>query len=214
MLRELVEQTRTMLAEPDTSVNQFWTDEELKNFLNIAYRQFCLDTKYLRKSIYTQLTAENSEATLPSTVMKIYTINLNNGEKIYPLLPISYEELLENYNMKQTSIRPYYYYIREGNVIGVYPAPKENIYLYVSYACEPASLVNDTDNPDIPDRYSLALCNYACYLALLKYQDTSVRASAYLLNYQNLVVRAIRELSTLTKGTSIRPHNYREEFKF
>ena len=67
MLRELVEQTRTMLAEPDTSVNQFWTDEELKNFLNIAYRQFCLDTKYLRKSIYTQLTAENSEATLPST---------------------------------------------------------------------------------------------------------------------------------------------------
>lgn len=213
-LSELLSRVRSMLAEPSTSVNQFWTDDELKMWINEGYKQFCIDTKCLRRSSYHTFSANESEVALPSSTLKIYSVYLDTGSRKYLLRPITYREILENYDDTSTSTRPTTYYVREGNIIGVYPIPSEEITLYITYAYEPYDLTNDTDEPEIPERYQPAICYYACHQALLKNQDTSARAPAYFTNYQMYVVKALRELSTLTPGVNIRPYNYREEFRF
>jgi len=213
-LAEALNKVRSMLAEPSDAPTKFWTDEELKQWINEGYTNFCQDTKILRRRAYCEIAAGEAEATLPQEAIRIYNVWFEDKDgKLYVLKRSKREELLP---VSSSSAAPTTYYITRRDVIHLHPAPSEGGKLYIDYAYVPPQLVEDSDEIDIPERFQPAIIHYACYQALLKNKDLSPKAPSHLAVYQSYIVRAIRESTQLIDEPSpgFVPYNYREAFRF
>lgn len=211
-LEEALRQVRSMLAEPEDAPTKFWTDEELKSWINEGYITFCYDTRILRGRAYSEVAPNTSEVTLPSSAIRVHAVWIvdESGNAI-PLRRIKRGEAIQ----ESTAELPTSYTVAMSNIIRLFPTPTRDVRLYIEYAYVPSAIASDEEFV-IPERYLPAIIHYACHCALLKQKDLAPKASLHLATYQNYVVRALKENTYLTEDPTIGfiPYDYRGDFRF
>ena len=213
-LADALSRVRSMLAEPSDAPTKFWDDDEVKQWINEGYTNFCQDTKILRRRAYCEVGAGETEITLPPEAIRIYNVWFEDVDgNLHTLKRSKRDELI---TASGSSTAPTTYYITRRDVIHLYLAPSEGGKLYVDYAYVPPYLEEDNDEVAVPERFQPAIIHYACYQAMLKQKDLSPKAPSHLAVYQSYVARAIRENTQLVDepSPSFVPHNYREAFRF
>lgn len=68
-LNQVLAEYSTMLSNVGTT--NFWTDAEKKHYLNLAYREFCKQTRITTKHTYLDVTDEGNTYPLPEDILEI-----------------------------------------------------------------------------------------------------------------------------------------------
>lgn len=212
----LRDRVRQILGE--TTAADFWTDAELNTLLNEALHRFTAEERWpwLATEGTSQLLAGDSELDLVEGVAASRHLNLT-------LTPasstISYQpkrlSAPDGFKMRSeygttTGARPEYFYITsvsdtttEGGftyVAKFIPTTTDDIDVEYQYSRVPATLDGDTDVPDLPVEFVMALAHHAAGSAWLKELNSAKAAEQFEL-YGVIVDQARSEYMSQTEDT-------------
>ena len=165
-IRDLV---RKRLGETTAS---FWSTTELNNWINDAGHDVAYRSKCIKKNGNVTTTEDDSEYTISSSfpnyvdVLEVYMyqdgatwkkISLTSRDRLDREIP--------GWKSANSSTPRKYYYSKEEDVLGLYPAPDSDnsgtSYLEVYYADDYTDMSGDSDTPtDIPMALQLAMIDY------------------------------------------------------
>ena len=157
---------RKRLGETTAS---FWSDIELNTWINDACKDIAFRTKCIRTNTYMDAVLGSAEYSLSAIFPNILSINeyyyKQDGTNYMKLEATSRTELDALYPgwlscPAGTPIR--YYYDKEENVFGLYPAPDLNGINWgrAFYTLTHIDMTLDTDEPQLPDAVQAAVTDY------------------------------------------------------
>jgi hypothetical protein len=208
-LNEMEVALNTELAHPDGIATDFYTSAEKKRWLNDGYKKFCRLSEALQD--YFEITTqagEGDEITLPYDHVRFNQVLWRQSD---------YEQELEVVHTtvidrgRGTGL-PEKYYIRNVNVLGVYPVNAVAGQLCVDYAHIPLDLA-DSDEPYLAEDFHIGIVFYAAYRACLKFRDYTGAANYHRLFMESAAEGRNQAYST-HPATHFQPRNYRGEFKY
>ena len=202
-LSEMITAVRSQIAEPSETTDKFWTDDEITQWINNGYRQFCMITKIVKDLFVKTYEEETREKTFTVDFAQIDRVEWENeDEDIIELLPIAMEDV--DFTSDAETNTPEKYYLRSYNVIGLEPVPDEDGTLNVYCSYVPEELSGNDNEPMIPEVFHDALVEFACWKARLKYKDPLYNEHKN--NFRDFLALAIKHAGTTKKKTTgIRP---------
>lgn len=166
---ELQRETHYLLRDTNflTNNSDQYVNDYIKNWINEGERQFCLFTDYSLEDAFNISTIQSTrEYTLPSDFIREVSIIYNKNV----LSKSSYSKAL----LYAIEGIPYSYYLRR-NLIGFIPTPDSAYNIICVYLSSGGNMINDTDEPIIPEVYHDVLIHYACMKASLQGDDVRYR---------------------------------------
>lgn len=132
-----------------------WPDARITAWLNAAYQlDICEDADWL-------FLRASAAGTAPLTVEDLRTVeSVVDSTNRNKLRPANRRDLTEMDPTLVTSATPEFYYFSSQTQVSVYPA-NATVTLEVRYWRSPAALASGTDSPVVPDRFHLAIVDYA-----------------------------------------------------
>ena len=201
-LTEMVTEVRSQLAEPVETVDPFWTDTEIKSWINEGYKQFCMATKIVKDMFIKTVAIGIKEKSIETEFVQIDRIEWKNAAgDVTELLPMPIEDV--DFSSDAESGIPVNYYLRSGNVIGIEPTTDAagTLQLYFSYI---PAVLGDNDSPLFPSMFHNALVEFALWKARIKYKDQLY--IEHKTNFRDLIIAAVKQTGMLKKKTTgIRP---------
>lgn len=160
---------RKRLGETTAS---FWSDSELNTWINDACRDIAFRTKCIRTNLYMNAVDETAEYGLSTIFPNVLSINeyyyKQDGTNYIKLPQTSRTELDATYSgwrSAQSGTPIMYYYDREEDIFGLYPAPNLAItegtnwgraYITKNHT----DMTLDTDIPQLPEYVQAAVADY------------------------------------------------------
>lgn len=179
-LAQYITQCRRLLHDANAN---FWSDQELTDYINDARNKLVRDTGCLR-TIQTSATVTNQEtytfASLPQgdQTMDIINLNLYWGSTRIPLRYLPWTDFNAQLRYWQNYYgRPVAYSMYGPQTFYLGPVPDEVYTMELDTVIEPTALVNATDTDTIPDIWTSPVAFYACYTAKFKEQSYGDRKS-------------------------------------
>lgn len=167
--------------------SRIWNDTTLNRAIQQAIYQVQQDGDYG----WSFNDSENTTATvvsqaiynLPTTFVKIEGgVKWNSSA----LNPVSYNWLVTNYDSLAVDGEPNCYYLRGSN-IGLFPRPNAIQNLTYLYRGKLAAFSDDTTDNGIPDEFTEAIVQYACYLLWSDIEGREDKAIQALQNYKQVL---------------------------
>ena len=162
MLHELVSHSRGMLA--DTATPHEWTDAQLTNWINDAERRFAEATFCLldTSSALTTIEAEKGveEYRVHPRVIMVLAVRDDHGAALRGRFTPTHRSLVSG--------RPTHYTYFPGNhTLRLFPPPeRDQVFRLVVSRLPMHPLCDPADEPEIPQQYHLALCDWVACQAL------------------------------------------------
>jgi hypothetical protein len=154
----------------------FWTDSQLDTWINYGVKDTAYKAKCNRAKTNFTIATDTQTYTFTNINANIYSINevyhYYNGEKWRKLDMINRTDLdvlYEGWQSADSSVPQYYWYDREEDIFGVFPAPTSDHagadYLEIYYTYKPASITAGDSNQDstelsIPEPLHLAIVEF------------------------------------------------------
>jgi len=171
----------------DVLVLQF-TDDMLVDWINDGVREVALENNLLQKTATSSTVIGVSQVTLPTDIMKLYSVQVDN-EKIRILSYQEFEELSAGAPSGQPQTgSPSQCYVWAG-VLNLAPPPDSVKPLKINYIYDPVDVAtsNLAASPPIPSSYHLRLVTYC--LAQVAMQDDDIeKANMYLAQFRSGVI--------------------------
>jgi len=193
-LAQYITQCRRLLHDANAN---FWSDQELTDYINDARNKLVRDTGCLR-TIQTSATVTNQEtytfASLPQgdQTMDIINLNLYWGSTRIPLRYLPWTDFNAQLRYWQNYYgRPVAYSMYGPQTFYLGPVPDEVYTLELDTVIEPTALVNATDTDTIPDIWTSPVAFYACYTAKFKeqsYGEAEIFNQQYMKKVQSVLV--------------------------
>jgi hypothetical protein len=193
-LAQYITQCRRLLHDANAN---FWSDQELTDYINDARNKLVRDTGCLR-TIQTSATVTNQEtytfASLPQgdQTMDIINLNLYWGSTRIPLRYLPWTDFNAQLRYWQNYYgRPVAYSMYGPQTFYLGPVPDEVYTMELDTVIEPTALVNATDTDTIPDIWTSPVAFYACYTAKFKeqsYGEAEIFNQQYMKKVQSVLV--------------------------
>ncbi len=193
-LAQYITQCRRLLHDANAN---FWSDQELTDYINDARNKLVRDTGCLR-TIQTSATVTNQEtytfASLPQgdQTMDIINLNLYWGSTRIPLRYLPWTDFNAQLRYWQNYYgRPVAYSMYGPQTFYLGPVPAEVYTMELDTVIEPTALVNATDTDTIPDIWTSPVAFYACYTAKFKeqsYGEAEIFNQQYMKKVQSVLV--------------------------
>ena len=193
-LAQYITQCRRLLHDAN---GNFYTDQELTDYINDARNRLVRDTGCLR-TIQTSATGTNQEtypfSSLPQGLqtMDIININLYWGNSRLPLLYRPWTDFNAQLRYWQNYTgRPIAYSMYGPQTFYLGPVPDQVYTMELDTVIEPTALVNATDTDTIPDIWTQPVAYYASHTAKFKeqsYGESEIFKQQYIKNVQSLLV--------------------------
>lgn len=193
-LAQYITQCRRLLHDANAN---FWSDQELTDYINDARNKLVRDTGCLR-TIQTSATVTNQEtytfASLPQgdQTMDIINLNLYWGSTRIPLRYLPWTDFNAQLRYWQNYYgRPIAYSMYGPQTFYLGPVPDEVYTMELDTVIEPTALVNATDTDTIPDIWTSPVAFYACYTAKFKeqsYGEAEIFNQQYMKKVQSVLV--------------------------
>jgi uncharacterized protein YaiE (UPF0345 family) len=176
----------------DTSVLQV-TQAMLYDWVNDCVREIVVSESLLQKTATSVLVINQQEYTLPTDILKLYSVMVNE-EKIRVYTHQEWEELSAGYNDGLSMTikgMPNQCFVWAGK-LNLYPPPDTAWNLKVNYIRQPVDAVigdtdEDADSPDLPDMYHLRIVTYCLAQVALLDEDT-YRYNGLMADFRNGVL--------------------------
>jgi len=153
---------------------RFWSDNELKNFINDACMRIARDIRLPKKSITGNLSANDTYFTVPNDFLSIddeLGISLNIGGTLHQLAPKRPTDIGRETLLKASAGIPEYYYIKDVDKIA-FDCPLESSATYtLNYIYVPTTMSNDGDSNEISTFAYWAIIWWTLTMALIKDKD-------------------------------------------
>lgn len=200
--------------------------QKVKDYLNRAYAETCIETEALQDVTTQALTAGTYSYSVPSAVVRIkqMTVTSTGSVQSRPLVPVSVEQLLEWQSQYANPAQAYgnvtHYAVIGLSKILVWPTPQAADTLNIWYVKQPTALSASGDTPSIPEPYATrCLENGAAYeLALFAkdpdapvYKGEFEMAKRQLRAHLNRVQGAMTRQFRITRGDTYRVHDRSNE---
>jgi len=193
-LAQYITQCRRLLHDANAN---FWSDQELTDYINDARNKLVRDTGCLR-TIQTSATVTNQEtytfASLPQgdQTMDIINLNLYWGSTRIPLRYLPWTDFNAQLRYWQNYYgRPVAYSMYGPQTFYLGPVPDQVYTMELDTVIEPTALVNATDTDTIPDIWTSPVAFYACYTAKFKeqsYGEAEIFNQQYMKKVQSVLV--------------------------
>lgn len=193
-LAQYITQCRRLLHDANAN---FWSDQELTDYINDARNKLVRDTGCLR-TIQTSATVTNQEtytfASLPQgdQTMDIINLNLYWGSTRIPLRYLPWTDFNAQLRYWQNYYgRPVAYSMYGPQTFYLGPVPDEVYTMELDTVIEPTALVNAADTDTIPDIWTSPVAFYACYTAKFKeqsYGEAEIFNQQYMKKVQSVLV--------------------------
>lgn len=193
-LAQYITQCRRLLHDANAN---FWSDQELTDYINDARNKLVRDTGCLR-TIQTSATVTNQEtytfASLPQgdQTMDIINLNLYWGSTRIPLRYLPWTDFNAQLRYWQNYYgRPIAYSMYGPQTFYLGPVPDEVYTMELDTVIEPTALVNNADVDTIPDIWTSPVAFYACYTAKFKeqsYGEAEIFNQQYMKKVQSVLV--------------------------
>jgi hypothetical protein len=193
-LSQYITQCRRLLHDANAN---FWSDQELTDYINDARNKLVRDTGCLRK-IQTSATVTNQEtyafSSLPQgdQTMDVINLNLYWGNTRIPLRYLSWTDFNAQLRYWQNySGRPIAYSMYGPQTFYLGPVPDQVYTMELDTVIEPTPLVNATDTDTIPDIWTSPVAFYASYTAKFKeqsYGEAEIFNQQYMKKVQSVLV--------------------------
>jgi hypothetical protein len=193
-LAQYITQCRRLLHDANAN---FWSDQELTDYINDARNKLVRDTGCLR-TIQTSATVTNQEtytfASLPQgdQTMDIINLNLYWGSTRIPLRYLPWTDFNAQLRYWQNYYgRPVAYSMYGPQTFYLGPVPDEVYTMELDTVIEPTALVNNADVDTIPDIWTSPVAFYACYTAKFKeqsYGEAEIFNQQYMKKVQSVLV--------------------------
>ena len=193
-LAQYITQCRRLLHDANAN---FWSDQELTDYINDARNKLVRDTGCLR-TIQTSATVTNQEtytfASLPQgdQTMDIINLNLSWGSTRIPLRYLPWTDFNAQLRYWQNYYgRPVAYSMYGPQTFYLGPVPDEVYTMELDTVIEPTALVNNADVDTIPDIWTSPVAFYACYTAKFKeqsYGEAEIFNQQYMKKVQSVLV--------------------------
>ena len=193
-LSQYITQCRRLLHDANAN---FWTDQELTDYINDARNKLVRDTGCLRRlqSSTTTVSQETYDfADLPegSRTMDIININLYWGNSRIPLRYLAWTDFNAQLRYWQNYTgRPIAYSMYGPQKFYLGPVPDEVYTIELDTVVEPEVLVNNADVDTIPDIWTSPVAFYASYTAKFKeqsYGEAEIFNQQYMKKVQSVLV--------------------------
>lgn len=158
--------TRVRQIVGDVGANQF-SDATLVGWINDGIRECAVVNQLLQKRATSTLTVGTTDYTLPTDILKLYTIVVS-GSRIDVLSLAQWQK--QNYDPSETGL-PVMAYVWAGKYT-VWPKPDQAYTVEIDYIYDPTDLVDVTDDnnlPPIPVTYHNRIVDYC--IAQVALQD-------------------------------------------
>jgi len=156
-----------------TAANSRWGSTLLLAWMNQSARHVVLDTECLADERTAPAVVGQREYSLPSDLLRIKSIYYKE-KKLYPITVLELDEKLSSWRDSNNGTPKYYFPMRiktKTKTIGVYPEPDATETLRLFMLLLPATLVNATDEPDLPEEFHWAIIYRVCYMAAQEIGD-------------------------------------------
>lgn len=193
-LSQYITQCRRLLHDAN---GNFYTDQELTDYINDARNRLVRDTGCLR-TLQTSATVTNQEtysfASLPQGLqtMDIININLYWGNSRLPLLYRPWTDFNAQLRYWQNYTgRPIAFSMYGPQTIYLGPTPDQVYTMELDTVIEPTALVQAQDTDTIPDIWTQPVAYYASHTAKFKeqsYGESEIFKQQYIKNVQSLLV--------------------------
>jgi hypothetical protein len=193
-LAQYITQCRRLLHDANAN---FWSDQELTDYINDARNKLVRDTGCLR-TIQTSATVTNQEtytfASLPQgdQTMDIINLNLYWGTTRIPLRYLPWTDFNAQLRYWQNYYgRPVAYSMYGPQTFYLGPVPDQVYTMELDTVIEPTALVNATDTDTIPDIWTSPVAFYASYTAKFKeqsYGEAEIFNQQYMKKVQSVLV--------------------------
>ena len=193
-LSQYITQCRRLLHDAN---GNFYTDQELTDYINDARNRLVRDTGCLRR-LQTSATVTNQEtytfASLPegTQTMDIININLYWGNSRLPLLYRPWTDFNAQLRYWQNYTgRPIAFSMYGPHTIYLGPTPDQVYTMELDTVVEPLPLVQLNDPDTIPDIWTQPVAYYASHTAKFKeqsYGEAEIFKQQYVKNVQSLLV--------------------------
>lgn len=193
-LSQYITQCRRLLHDAN---GNFYTDQELTDYINDARNRLVRDTGCLR-TLQTRATVTNQEtyafSSLPQGLqtMDIININLYWGNSRLPLLYRPWTDFNAQLRYWQNYTgRPIAYSMYGPQTFYLGPVPDQVYTMELDTVIEPTALVNAADTDTIPDIWTQPVAYYASHTAKFKeqsYGESEIFKQQYIKNVQSLLV--------------------------
>ena len=193
-LAQYITQCRRLLHDANAN---FWSDQELTDYINDARNKLVRDTGCLR-TIQTSATVTNQEtytfASLPQgdQTMDIINLNLYWGSTRIPLRYLPWTDFNAQLRYWQNYYgRPVAYSMYGPQKFYLGPVPDQVYTMELDTVIEPTALVNNADVDTIPDIWTSPVAFYACYTAKFKeqsYGEAEIFNQQYMKKVQSVLV--------------------------
>jgi hypothetical protein len=146
----------------------FYASAEMNSALNKAQNLWALLTLCIERTASFTLTAATAFHTITTTISD-YKLPLRvtlNGSRLQPNTLQQLDSLSETWFA--TAGTPTKYFAKGLDVLAVYPQSASQQTVSLTYAAQPALMVDDTDEPEIEALYHDALLDFAVYILRAK----------------------------------------------
>lgn len=196
--------------------------QKVKDWINRVYADICIDTEAIQGVATMTLTANTSQYTLDSALLRIKQMYVtpSGQQQSRPLVPTTVEQILEwsasngATTSNQGSVTHYAQY--GVDQIYFYPTPYAADTITVYYVKLPTALSSGTDVPSLQEPYvTECLVNGACYQAAVflkdpdaelfkrDFEQARARFRGHLRRKQGSMTQGFR----ITQGQPVRPHD-------
>jgi len=180
----------------------FYTDAEIKQWLNDGVQDVCLQIEPLVSSTTASVVATTAEYAVTSTAINIRQVHHGGSGAWVVLKQTTYESLFESVSDWEDSTgTPTHWYWRQ-DTLGLYPTPDTNLSggLRYLYTYLPAALSTGSDTTGLPEILDRAVIAYATYRCLDKDSGRNPqRAASALQEYARQLNQAGRVLNKQKK---------------
>lgn len=151
-LVDLLTSVRLILKQPDPT-NSFWSDEEIRMYLNEAIRIYFVEVTHNNEGLFTtrtdlDITSGSDLVSLPADCFEIRTLSKKDTNGYVPLNYINNLNLPHSTTSIASGSSYFPYYYLQGNSIVLRPVPdfSETAGLRLEYIQFPDTLVNGGDS--------------------------------------------------------------------
>ncbi len=159
---------------------------KIKDWINQAYFQTCLETEALQESDTIALTSNVSAYTMPTGVMRVKYMAIrqtNQGGYNVPLTLVPLMQILKwrqaNAGLATTNGTASYYAISGLNDLDLYPTPATSDTLLMYYVAQPNALSVNADVPAIPEPYATRCLEAGALIEASDYLKDMINNSTY-----------------------------------
>lgn len=138
---------RDKVKDPSNSFGTTrYTDAQLNNFINMAQKEICINTGFLKATCTGALTAYTTEYYLPTNMLFIERVQYGNEDTLNETTMAQLDNDSNGWFSVDASSPTAYYQMNGLQKIAFYPPPLySNIVVTIYYAKIPTNMINDTD---------------------------------------------------------------------